>query len=316
MFADEFLPVYDLSARAHDAARDAAATLDAKIAEAAARRSPPIWARVPADDRSRGRTGSRRPGLSRRGGNCLDMPTWLTRSARRRRWPTRTVTQHGGRRAQRPVSPPKRGNCGPPEGELYARTAAAERAVAPGAPQHVAHDLRDKAIRRMRQRIRMLTGRNRRISMRSGSRRSTSKSLAGAPILRSPRLPHRSCGWTRGSGPACGRCAGRNGNFPKRESVPYGLWGSPLPKPTNGATAARATGGSQDPASSSTHSPTPTGLTLACAASPTTTTDSGIPDEPPDAGPHVRWCGRGRGDPGPLPDLRTAQFGSGWIGRT
>ena len=24
-------------------------------------------------------------------------------------------------------------------------------------------------------------------------------------------------------------------------------------------------------------------------------------DEPPDAGPHVRWCGRGRGNPAPYP---------------
>jgi len=33
-------------------------------------------------------------------------------------------------------------------------------------------------------------------------------------------------------------------------------------------------------------------------------------DEPPDAGPHVRWCGRGRGDPAPYPISYTAGFGS------
>jgi hypothetical protein len=46
----------------------------------------------------------------------------------------------------------------------------------------------------------------------------------------------------------------------------------------------------------------PTGTTLAC----TGFSDSGNGstkrlNEPPDAGPHVRWCGRGQGDPGPYP---------------
>jgi len=32
------------------------------------------------------------------------------------------------------------------------------------------------------------------------------------------------------------------------------------------------------------------------------TVSFGMLGEPPDAGPHVRWCGRGRGEPGPYPN--------------
>ena len=39
----------------------------------------------------------------------------------------------------------------------------------------------------------------------------------------------------------------------------------------------------------------------ACKDSPTTGTVVEVPDEPPYADPHVRWCGRGRGEPGPYP---------------
>ena len=40
---------------------------------------------------------------------------------------------------------------------------------------------------------------------------------------------------------------------------------------------------------------------LGLPASPIPTAVSGMRREPPDADPHVRWCGRGRGKPGPYP---------------
>ena len=39
-------------------------------------------------------------------------------------------------------------------------------------------------------------------------------------------------------------------------------------------------------------------------------------DEPPDAGPHVRWCGRGRGNPAPYPITDRLRIGSAPAGRT
>jgi len=40
---------------------------------------------------------------------------------------------------------------------------------------------------------------------------------------------------------------------------------------------------------------------MACKGSPTLTDASGMPSEPPDADPHVRWCGGRRGEPGAYP---------------
>ena len=45
------------------------------------------------------------------------------------------------------------------------------------------------------------------------------------------------------------------------------------------------------------------------------TVASGSTGEPPDADPHVRWCGRGRGDPGPYP-ISAAQPPSSEAART
>jgi hypothetical protein len=42
-------------------------------------------------------------------------------------------------------------------------------------------------------------------------------------------------------------------------------------------------------------------LSSAYKDSPTPTAVSGTPSEPPDADPHVRWCGRSRGEPGSYP---------------
>ena len=51
--------------------------------------------------------------------------------------------------------------------------------------------------------------------------------------------------------------------------------------------------------------PTPTGPTSACADSAIPTAASGTRREPPDADPHVGWCGGGRGKPGSYPIVRT-----------
>jgi hypothetical protein len=49
------------------------------------------------------------------------------------------------------------------------------------------------------------------------------------------------------------------------------------------------------------HMPNAYGPASACARSPTHTNASGMPSEPPDADPHVRWCGGRRGEPGAYP---------------
>ena len=70
--------------------------------------------------------------------------------------------------------------------------------------------------------------------------------------------------------------------------------------PANGAEAARATGAWQGP-SPLARSRTRIGRHLDCKDSAPPGTDCGIPDEPPDAGPHVRWCGRGLSNPASYP---------------
>jgi Group II intron, maturase-specific domain len=47
--------------------------------------------------------------------------------------------------------------------------------------------------------------------------------------------------------------------------------------------------------------PPVTGPNSACTDSPTPTVASGTLSEPPDADPHVRWCGGRRGEPGAYP---------------
>ena len=54
-------------------------------------------------------------------------------------------------------------------------------------------------------------------------------------------------------------------------------------------------------ASASAVTTMPTGSIVAYVDSLTLITVSGMPSEPPDADPHVRWCGRRRGEPGPYP---------------
>ena len=83
--------------------------------------------------------------------------------------------------------------------------------------------------------------------------------------------------------------------------------GIPTGRPVSGRTAARATGGSRGRPSSGGPCPTPTGPTSAWSRWATVRTAvSGSTGEPPDADPHVRWCGRGRVDPAPYPIVRTS----------
>jgi Group II intron, maturase-specific domain len=69
----------------------------------------------------------------------------------------------------------------------------------------------------------------------------------------------------------------------------------------NGRTRARGTGASLTLQSSPAPCPTPTGPTSAWKGSQNPTAASGMPSEPPDADPHVRWCGGRRGEPGAYP---------------
>jgi hypothetical protein len=69
----------------------------------------------------------------------------------------------------------------------------------------------------------------------------------------------------------------------------------------HGRPRARDTGASLDPESSPSPCPTATGPTSACRDSAAPTAASGTRREPPDADPHVRWCGRRRGEPGAYP---------------
>ncbi len=77
---------------------------------------------------------------------------------------------------------------------------------------------------------------------------------------------------------------------------------SPRAAPVNGLIAARDTGGLLAPGSFGCSCPMSTGTALACCLSPRPGSVSiRRLDEPPDAGPHVRWCGRGRDDPALYP---------------
>src|SRR5262249_52871334 len=60
---------------------------------------------------------------------------------------------------------------------------------------------------------------------------------------------------------------------------------------------------SQAPRRSSALCRTPSGVASACGDSAIPTAVSGMRREPPDADPHVRWCGGRRGEPGAYPIL-------------
>ena len=81
---------------------------------------------------------------------------------------------------------------------------------------------------------------------------------------------------------------------------------SPTGRPANGQPAGRAAGGSRGPPRSNAPCPTATGSISAWCPSATASVAFGSTGEPPDADPHVRWCGRGRCDaaPSPIPWVR------------
>jgi hypothetical protein len=77
--------------------------------------------------------------------------------------------------------------------------------------------------------------------------------------------------------------------------------GIPDGKAYEWANSRRAIGGSRGRGFSPAASPTPTGASRNCSDSAIRTAVSGMRREPPDADPHVRWCGRGGGKPRPYP---------------
>ena len=71
----------------------------------------------------------------------------------------------------------------------------------------------------------------------------------------------------------------------------------------SGRPAGRATGGCRNLRSSSVPCPSATGPISVWCRSAIGSVASGRTGEPPDADPHVRWCGRGRCDAAPYPIL-------------
>jgi hypothetical protein len=93
---------------------------------------------------------------------------------------------------------------------------------------------------------------------------------------------------------------------PPRDTQPPASGGTT--RALNRRVAARGTGGLRAPRSFRCPCPMPTGTASACrpSARPGSVSIRRL-DEPPDAGPHVRWCGRGRGDPAPYPITRRSR---------
>lgn len=78
-------------------------------------------------------------------------------------------------------------------------------------------------------------------------------------------------------------------------------WASRRCQRCDGRALAKAIGASRDHPSSNARCPKPTGPTLASTIYHKHGAGSDRLNEPPDAVPHVRWCGRGPGDPDPYP---------------
>jgi hypothetical protein len=143
----------------------------------------------------------------------------------------------------------------------------------------------------------------------SSSGSSTSSGSGRAPLrLCVPRISSVAVSSTvavsaaRPGAAVCGRSAGRDGRAPPPGGTTCGYAVSPSSTPVNGLIAARDTGGVLAPGSFTCPCPMPTGTASACCPSPRPGSVSiRRLDEPPDAGPHVRWCGRGQGDPAPCP---------------
>ena len=160
-----------------------------------------------------------------------------------------------------------------------------------------------KALRRAKDRLRAITSRRWGVSMSGGSRRSTASRSDGRPTSGSADTPTpfedldewlrrrlRQVRW------------GRTGSAPARGPATCERSVSPERTPVNGRVRARGTGGSPAPSPSPSRCPTATGPHSACRDSPIPTAASGMPSEPPDADPHVRWVLEG--EPGAYPTRR------------
>ena len=134
---------------------------------------------------------------------------------------------------------------------------------------------------------------------------STGSSAAGARTSRWPRRRRCSPSSTSGCVGDCGRCAGRSGSGSPRGAATSSPSVSPTGRHVNGRPAGRATGGCRGPRRSSAHCPTGTGPASVWCRSAIRFVVFGSTGEPPDADPHVRWCGREVGEsssPTPYPD--------------
>ncbi len=154
----------------------------------------------------------------------------------------------------------------------------------------------------MKDRIRRLTARGpgaSRFRIASASSIATSGDGARISLWRPPLRCSPSS--TNGSDGDCGRCVGKSGSARVRGHATFSVTASLGPRPTNGASPARGHGDWRALLRSSALCPTPIGLSQAWLVSASLTVASGMSGEPPDADPHVRWCGRGRLNTCPYP---------------
>ena len=152
---------------------------------------------------------------------------------------------------------------------------------------------------RLKARLRQLTDRHRSIAM---AVRLTllSRFLGGwtayFALAETPRCSTRS---TSGSAGGCARSAGRSGSASPLAGATSARWASRNGRLPSGRRAGRATGACQAPLRSAGPCRTGTGPPSASFRSAPVSAASGNTGEPPDADPHVRWCGRGRCDAAP-----------------
>lgn len=96
-----------------------------------------------------------------------------------------------------------------------------------------------------------------------------------------------------------GRPAGNSGSGSAPRCGCCDRWGSPRRRPLSGPTRGRVPGVSPAPPRSNERCLWPIGTPSASWDSPSPIVVSGSLCEPPDAGPHVRWCERGGVNPRP-----------------
>jgi hypothetical protein len=123
----------------------------------------------------------------------------------------------------------------------------------------------------------------------------------GAATSLSPTHRRCSMGSTSGCDDGFDRCAGRSGSARRHGHATLGASASSGRKPTNGASVAKAPGVSEVRHLCSVPCRTLTGAPSASLGSVILMVASGKSGEPPDADPHVRWCGRGGLDTRPYP---------------